>query len=249
MLQNYLSIFKIALELQRLRNTANVYRNDRTRRPEESFASDYLALLQTIHRECLAHNIAFTSELAERNLRKPAPETYADAFSNLCHLDDLLSSELEKEAVFHVPADRKNYFEQDNLFGLEVGVAFPSCARDIRKAGDCYALSQEDACVHHLMLVLDRGLRILASKVGVSFSQPNWQLLIDRIESEIKSLPRSPELTFYREVNAQFGFLKIAYRNHSEHAHDDPYDLEKALSILNHVRAFMQELQKGGLAE
>lgn len=99
------------------------------------------------------------------------------------------------------------------------------------------------------MLVLDRGLRILASKVGVSFSQPNWQLLIDRIESEIKSLPRSPELTFYREVNAQFGFLKIAYRNHSEHAHDDPYDLEKALSILNHVRAFMQELQKGGLAE
>jgi hypothetical protein len=44
-------------------------------------------------------------------------------------------------------------------------------------------------------------------------------------------------------------FLKVAYRNHSEHAHDDPYDMEKAASILIHVREFMQELAKGGLSE
>jgi len=50
-------------------------------------------------------------------------------------------------------------------------------------------------------------------------------------------------------VNAQFGFLKDAYRNHSEHAHDDPYDMEKALHILNHVRNFMQALANGGLTE
>jgi hypothetical protein len=41
--------------------------------------------------------------------------------------------------------------------------------------------------------------------------------------------------------------LKDAYRNHSEHARDNPYDMDKARSILNHVRDFMQPLEKGGL--
>ena len=50
-------------------------------------------------------------------------------------------------------------------------------------------------------------------------------------------------------MNSQFGWLKDAYRNHSEHARDDHYDMPKALSILNHVRGFMQALEKGGLTE
>ena len=44
---------------------------------------------------------------------------------------------------------------------------------------------------------------------------------------------------FYIEVNSQFGLLKDTYRNHSEHARDDHYDMPKALHILNHVRDFM----------
>jgi hypothetical protein len=57
------------------------------------------------------------------------------------------------------------------------------------------------------------------------------------------------QLNFYRDVTTQFGFLKVAYRNHSEHAHDDPYDMEKALHILNHTKFFMQALEKGGVSE
>jgi hypothetical protein len=34
-------------------------------------------------------------------------------------------------------------------------------------------------------------------------------------------MPRGPDRDFYTEVNAQFGFLKDAYRNHAQHAHDD----------------------------
>ncbi len=99
------------------------------------------------------------------------------------------------------------------------------------------------------MLVLERGLHTLASKVGVPFHRTNWQVIINEIAKVLKALPRGADLDFYREVNSQFEFLKIAYRNHSEHVRDDPYDLEKALSILNHVRTFMQELAKGGLLE
>jgi hypothetical protein len=170
-------------------------------------------------------------------------------FAALNHLNDALSSELEKEAVFRVPPERVGYFKCKDLFGPEVATAFPSCARDIQKAGDCYALGEEDGCVHHLMLVLERGLNALATKMQVSYQRTNWQKVIDGIGAKLKSSPPDPQRTFFVEVNAQFGFLKDAYRNHSEHARDDPYDMEKALSILNHVRAFMQELAKRGLAE
>jgi hypothetical protein len=137
----------------------------------------------------------------------------------------------------------------DDLFRPEVTAAFPSCTRDIRNAGSCYALEQPDGCVHHLMMVLERGLRALAAKLSVPYQQTNWQTIINKIDSELKTMKRGPQRDFYLEVNAQFGFLKNAYRNHSEHAHDDPYDMPKALSIFNHVRAFMQELAKQGLTE
>lgn len=130
-----------------------------------------------------------------------------------------------------------------------MAAAFPSCERDIRKAGSCYALEQEDACVHHLMLVLERGLNALAAKVGVPYQRSNWQNIINQIASKLKSAPKGTERDFYVEVNAQFGFLKDAYRNHSEHARDDRYDMPKALSILNHVLGFMQALEKGGLSK
>jgi hypothetical protein len=99
------------------------------------------------------------------------------------------------------------------------------------------------------MLVLERGLNALAAKVGVPYQRTNWQNIIDQIASKLKSAPRGAERDFFIEVNTQFGFLKDAYRNHSEHARDDYYDLPKALSILNHVRGFMQALEKGGLSE
>jgi hypothetical protein len=77
-----------------------------------------------------------------------------------------------------------------------------------------------------------------------------FELPINEIEKKLKSssLP-VPERVFYNEVNAQFSFLKVAYRNHSEHAHDDLYDMPKALHILDHVKEFMRALEKGGLSE
>ena len=78
-----------------------------------------------------------------------------------------------KEAVFRIAPEQKDYFERNDLFGPEVAAAFPSCERDVRNAGSCYALRQEDACVPHLMLVLERGLYALAAKVkSVLYQQP-----------------------------------------------------------------------------
>jgi hypothetical protein len=204
------------------------------------------ALLEKVQRECPQLGLVEPAEIAESIAGRPTPETYRELSIELAHLGDSVGRNLKKEGIFRIHPDRKNYFEQNALFGPEVAAAFVSCERDIQRAGSCYALEQEDACVHHLMLVLERGLKALAVRVGVSGHHSNWQVIIDEIEKKLKSssLPR-PERVFYNEVNAQFKFLKVAYRNHSEHAHDDPYDMENLI----HVRNFMQELAKGGLSE
>jgi len=250
MLQKYLPIYKIAIDIQRLRRTADIYKE--TRRPvDEIDAKKFLALLQTVQRECLILGLTAPHEMAERLIDKQTPpESYSFLVGDLDHLDGSLMTALDKEAVFRIPPERKGYFEQTDLFGSEVAAKFPSCTRDIQKAGSCYALEQEDACVHHLMMVLERGLKALAKDVGVTqYQQSSWQTVITNVETQMKTLKGGPKLVFYREVNAQFGFLKIAYRNHSEHAHDDPYDMEKALHILNHTKFFMQALEKGGVSE
>ena len=249
MLQSYFPIYKIALDLQRLRRNAEVYRDSNPR--VDSFdAETFQALIKEIHRECLALGLTATHEMADRLIDKAPPATYAILFADLDHLDGSLITDLKKEAVFRIAPGRKDYFEHPDLFGAKVSSAFPSCARDTQKAGSCYALEQEDACVHHLMMVLERGLKALAKEVGVTkFDHSSWHTVITNVETAMKGLPRGPQLDFFREVNAQFGFLKVAYRNHSEHAHDDPYDMEKALHILNNTKSFMQALEKGGVSE
>jgi hypothetical protein len=206
-------------------------------------------MLDVIIEDFPEYGLGHTAELAMILKDRPNPKGYGALFQVLTHLNDSISTELKKEAVFRIPPERKGYFEQAALFGPNVAVAFLSCARDIERAGSCYALGQEDACVHHLMLVLERGLYALADKVGVPYQRTNWQNIINEIGKKLKALQKGSERDFYLEVNAQFGFLKDAYRNHSEHARDDPYDMPKALSILNHVKEFMQALTKGGLSE
>jgi hypothetical protein len=248
MLETYSPIYHLARRIQELITLSKNAKNTHAKMIPE-YSVTFSQLLKDIITECGRFSFPHTADMAKRVSNRLSPDNYAEIFFVISHLNDSLSAELEREAVFRIPSERRDYFEHDDLFGPQVAAAFPSCARDIRKAGSCYALGQEDACVHHLMLVLERGLNALAAKVGVAYQHVNWQVIIDQIANRVKSLPRGAERDFYIEVNAQFGFLKDAYRNHSEHARDDPYDIEKALSIFNHVRAFMQALEKGGLTE
>jgi hypothetical protein len=202
---------------------------------------DFRQYVEKIQLVCADFGLSHTSGMAQKAASRP-PKVFLEVVSTLNHLDDSLTRELEEETVFRIPSERARHFECDALFGETVAAAFPSCARDIRQAGNCYAFGQEDACVHHLMLVLERGLYALANKVGVANDRANWQNVINEIGKKLQTTPRGPDREFYEEVNSQFGFLKVAYRNHSEHSRDDHYDMPKALHNLNHVREFMTRL-------
>jgi hypothetical protein len=243
MLLNHFPIYEIIVDLQKLRAPADLYiATGMADRPINDLESRQLrALLEKVQRECPPLGLMQTYEIAESISGRPTPETYRVLSIELTHLGDSVGRELKREGIFRIQFERKNYFEQDALFGPKVAAAFPSCAWDIQNAGNCYALGQGDGCVHHLMLVLERGLNALSISLEVPYERINWQVIIQNNASKLKS--RGAEFDFHREVNAQFGFLKDAYRNHSEHARDDHYDINRAGSILDHVQRFMQALE------
>ena len=154
MLQSYFPIYQIAIDLQQLRRTAEVYEHTR-KDLDDTDTRKLAALLESIQRECLALSLIPPHEMASRLIER-GPRTYATLVFDLDHLDGSLNSELKKEAVFRIRPELKEFYERDHLFGENVSISFPSCERDIRKAGSCYALEQEDASVHHLMMVLER---------------------------------------------------------------------------------------------
>ena len=127
--------------------------------------------------ECPPLGLTQPAEVANSIIGRSTPKTYGELNVEITHLSESLSRELEKEVVFRIAPEQKDYFERNDLFGPEVAAAFPSCERDIRKAGSCYALRQEDACVHHLMLVLARGWYALAVRLNVSGHYANWQTI------------------------------------------------------------------------
>lgn len=167
-----------------------------------------------------------------------------------------LEDELESELFLHVGAGEVRYY-QDSANGWQPALAkFPSIAFDIEEAGKCLALSRGTASVFHLMRVLEAGLYALATELGVPLTKRNWGTVIDRIEKEIRKRDKAgpgakvkaaskkawqADIGFYFEAAAQFMYLKDAWRNRTAHA-GTVYTVEKAESIFNHVRDFMQHL-------
>lgn len=152
----------------------------------------------------------------------------------------------------YMPRNEAEYFNNQELFGEVVNQKFPKAVEDIKEAGNCYATGNNTACVFHLMRVVEHGLRALAKRLKVKFKSSieleTWESIIKAIESEIhkiitqpKSRKRADDLEFYSGAAAQFRYFKDAWRNHVMHTRTS-YDENQAMSVMAHVREFMQHL-------
>jgi len=265
MLKAYaLGFYRIAASLENMRvyaglgTSASKIRSDTQAKFEEVLAS--------IRKECknlqLTHTLGMVQSIESNYQMKIAEtDTYfskgyteIDLLHDLKTLDMSFSNELSGELIFRIAPDKNSYFEKSDLFGAEVSNAFPSAIDNVRNAGTCFAVEQWDACVFHLMRVLERGLRVVAIRFSVSFQNATWNTIIQNIETSIGGINPSfgtdwrEQRTFYSDVARHFRFLKDAWRNHIMHLGDE-YDEGKALSVLRHVHELMQTLAKGGLHE
>jgi hypothetical protein len=126
---------------------------------------------------------------------------------------------------------------------------FPRTKDDAKAAVDCYALAHNTASVFHSMRVVEHGLRAFATAVNVTFEVKQWHVVIEEIEAAVRDLSKSWSasagksmwLSFYSGAAKEFFYFKDGWRNYVSHG-GDPYGEHDALSVLEHVKAFMSHL-------
>jgi len=161
-------------------------------------------------------------------------------------------TDLHKRVFLRLEDSSEDYYEQTKLFGDAVAERFPKGAYDINEAGSCLAAGRYTASVFHLMRVAEYGLRALAKKLKVksptTFELKTWDELIREVERQIQAIiqkpktrRRSKDLEFYNTVAPQFRYFKDGWRNLVMHTRTN-YDEHQAISVMVHVREFMQLL-------
>ncbi len=165
------------------------------------------------------------------------------------HLRDAIETELNQYYYYQYPKQKALVLKSWKDDWKSALAAFPGIQADILRATDCYALGHDVASVFYCMRILESGLGAIAADVGLTFDLQQWHNIIDQIESKItterKTLPkgadRNERLQFLSETAKEFFYFKDGWRNYVSHNRAD-YDEHQALSVLSHVRAFMNHL-------
>jgi len=182
--------------------------------------------------------------------------TYDQAGSTVQNVTAVYQQELSREFFAYIESDKRKYMRSfdesitNPAYGAAALNAFPRSHRDMALAGNCYACGFNDACVFHLMRVLEHSLAGMATFFSEPFANENWHNIIERLESKIRKINSSlgpdwkEKQKFYFQAACEFMFFKDAWRNHVMHGRDE-YDDESAQNIYSHVCRFMKHLAEG----
>lgn len=151
----------------------------------------------------------------------------------LQEIQDMACDELRVHVFLALQEEDAKYFE-DSQFPPNVLDRFPGAAFDASEAGRCLALERSTACVFHLMRVVEYGLREIAHLVGIQGDHPNWDVVIKKIDCELKKEYKEREFKGLADVlsnvSANMHAVKTAWRNRVMHI-DQKHTPEEARDI------------------
>ena len=166
-------------------------------------------------------------------------------------LDNSIRRDMQTTLFFHVDFKRREFYDQQMLFGPKVAHAFPRAFDDIREAGTCYAFGRFTSCVFHLMRVMEIGVQTFGHMLGVDFPEDKeWGKILNiatgKINEQTDLRPRrsrDPEIVTWNQILAHLNSVKIGWRNPTMHPNES-YDAGEAEELLALVQTFMKSLAK-----
>lgn len=174
------------------------------------------------------------------------PPTFRSISNGVEEVYNTLIRELEDVSLF-VPSNQyAQLLEADDPpFGTDVFRAFPDAARDITESGKCLALVRNTASVFHLMLAMERALRVLAQKINATVLDKNgqfdkWSVIVGNIKRSAEALPKADQDKWIEAHNLLWGVNKV-WRNDTMHP-AEAYTDEEAAKVYEAVKTFMQHL-------
>jgi hypothetical protein len=174
-----------------------------------------------------------------------------------------LIDDLSSHWFKYVPSSDALLMSPGPHFGEPVHEKFSEARDDINAAARCLGLREGDACVFHLMRVLEHGLHALAKDLNVpmvpTLELENWHNIIEQIQSKITSeinvlaqqkkkaalpvdkIAADKRMQRLADIAKEFGSFKEAWRNYVSHT-KVTFDPHQARSVWNHVSEFMRKM-------
>jgi hypothetical protein len=212
-------------------------------------------LMNWVNEYCISLELAGASERVRIILLKlELAISYAEYETELRVLRETIEFELKESFCYYYPKAKAALLRRIPADWKATNEKFKTARRDIAAAVDCYASGQNTACVFHLMRIAEYGLRALARERRVRLPKQRpiewatWEAILQQLDKEVKKVAnrkpgpaRTKALEFYQGALGEFGAFKDVYRNEVMHAREF-YDEHRALSVLLHVREFMERL-------
>ena len=167
------------------------------------------------------------------------------------HLSKRILSELKDPEFIYVPADKAIWYGKADLFGAKVSEKLLRVTEDISRAGDCYALGQNTACVFHLMRVMEHCVQRFGKKLKVEIdtSRESWYQIMLHVNGKVGELPGGLKSTKAQNAKKQkyalaadrLDHVRLVWRNDVMHP-KATYDDKEALEVLTSVKSFLTDL-------
>jgi hypothetical protein len=226
---------------------------------DPTVAESYRTRLATTIEFCNGIGIDVSNHMARINEVIHPEYRSTDQIKRLeARLEDLqhkIEDDLKDRSFLYIPNERKAYFDQPELFGPDVKDRFPTANKEIREAGNCYAIGSHTACVFHLMRTVEHGARALVKNLRVIKTLPrpvelcSWNDLITTLTGGLNAMAKgrrkstkvADKSEFYNHAVGQLRNFKDGWRNNVAHTRK-MYQPGETKDIMDNTRQFMQHL-------
>lgn len=190
---------------------------------------------------------AHVTRMAVQDLKEAVERkcTFESLVGGIESVQATLQRELSLSKIFGISAENVRLFDQTSRsLGPDVSKKLSAqLLEDLDEAGKCLALARPTASVFHLMRVMEAGLQMLGTKLGVPLvGESVWQVILDQVNKAIRAMPPKHPLTAKNaEIAAHLYNVKLAWRNEVMHP-KETYTTDQARQVLGSVTAFLVAL-------
>jgi hypothetical protein len=206
-------------------------------------------LLNDVAQACRRMELTDCVSFVERVRANCDGKTYSftDLQGALKALGEIIEIQLKDRLLLCAASDRTKYWSDTPLFSKKAQRRFRKAVDDMVEAGKCLAVGRFKACVSHLMLVVEIGVRHLAKKLGhTPGHKDSWGTILNHLNPVIAIMPTTTAADAERKSSFSkaadhLNHIRDAWRNKTMHP-GLGYSEEQAILMFKNVQALMDVL-------
>jgi hypothetical protein len=207
-------------------------------------------VVRQLNLEAAQHRIKLFKEKLEYSL------STHDLLAEVRALREAIEGEVANRCFYYYPTDKANLIRNASKEWRPALDNFKAAENDIVAAVDCYALGHHNAAVFHLMKTMEIAVQAFGKKLGVNLvkrhptkrvAELSWDQILNELNPKLRTMSQktAAQKRRYEKFSSTQSYLygvKDAWRNPTMHPRQEGYTEPQARDIMNHVRAFMNEL-------